>query len=458
MGTISNKTFEINGVIDTNQTVLQNLNTLCTASGCWITFDANSGKWSVIINKPGTSIKSFNDSNIIGNINISGTGISELYNAVSVEFPHKDLRDQTDYVELEIPVENRFPNELDNTLNISMQCINNPIQAQYIGVVELKQSRVDKVIEFRTDYTALGLKAGDLIDITSEMYGFTNKVFRITKMTEEDADDGSIQIQITALEYDEGIYNTSGLEYLERNKKTGIIPKSQNTALTESDFNASNRNFMLEVTQNAREHGLVISSQTTPTNTIWKLGYNEYTQSQINASGVVISWAFNSGTDLDIRCRMYSPNLGQNTIDDYLGYTGDESTGTWEISGVPVLIWGGDNTGVGVETVYVNLQKLREVYPSQQKFIVECRGNWYGTKGANPYLSAYVYNGGTVQQDGFNLYVAGSLEKSLIQGLTVTVNSNETDEAGETTLGDLMGYYVFETDTYKSYFTTTLPT
>lgn len=236
MGTISRNTFEINGVIDTNQTVLNNLNMLCTASGCWMTFDINTGKWSVIINKPGTSVKSFNDPNIIGNINISGTGISELYNAVSVEFPHKDLRDQTDYVDLEVPIEDRFPNELDNVLNISMQCINNPIQAQYIGIVELKQSRVDKVIEFRTDYSSFGLKAGDLIDVSSEMYGYVNKVFRITKIVEEDADDGSIQLSITALEYSDDIYDSSGLTYLERNKKTGIIPKSQNTALTENDL------------------------------------------------------------------------------------------------------------------------------------------------------------------------------------------------------------------------------
>lgn len=237
MSTIGTQ-FEINGVIDTNQSVMSNLNTLCTAANCWMTFDVNTGLWSVIINKPGSSIKHFDDTNIIGNITVSGTGINEYYNSVSVEFPHVDLRDTTDYIDLEIPAEDRFPNEQDNNLNITLQCINNPIQAQYIGTIELKQSRVDKVIQFRTDYTSVGLRAGDLIDISASMYGFTNKVFRITKITEEDAEDGTIQLAITALEYDANVYDTSGLIRTERNKKTGIVPKSQNAALSASDMQA----------------------------------------------------------------------------------------------------------------------------------------------------------------------------------------------------------------------------
>lgn len=234
MATLTNA-FQINGVVDTKQSVLANLNTLCTSSGCWLSYDVNTGLWSVVINRAGTSVKSFDDSNIIGNINISGSGINELYNAVSIEFPHKDLRDQTDYIDLEIPAADRFPNEIDNTLNIKLQTVNDPVAAQYIASVELKQSRVDKIIEFRSDYTALGLKAGDIIDITSDVYGYTNKEFRITKIVESDPGDGSIQLSITALEYDADVYDDSNLVRIERTKKTGIVPKASNTALTQAD-------------------------------------------------------------------------------------------------------------------------------------------------------------------------------------------------------------------------------
>ncbi len=239
MTTIQTTAFEINGAIDVSRSVLENLNTLCTASGAWLTYDITTGLWSVVINKAGNSVMSFNDTNILGNINVSGTGINEAYNKVSVDFPHKDLRDQRDYIDLVIPLANRYPNEIDNTMSISFDIINDPVQAQYIGQIELKQSRVDKVIEFRTDYSVLGLRAGDIIDVTAEMYGYNQKKFRVTKISEEDTDGGGLELSIQALEYDESIYDSSGLVREQRTKKTGIIPKSMNSALTNSDNQAT---------------------------------------------------------------------------------------------------------------------------------------------------------------------------------------------------------------------------
>lgn len=239
MTTFVSNLFAINGVISTDKSVMDNLNTMCSAAGAYLTYDISEGKWSVIINRPGTSVASFDDSNILGGINISGTGVSELYNAVTIEFPHKDLRDQTDYIDFEIDSADRFPNELDNRLNISIECVNDPIQAGYIAASELKQSRVDKIIEFRTDYTNLGLKAGDLIDVTNSVYAYTNKMFRIIKV--EEADEEGLVISISALEYDANVYSTAGLIRKIREKKTGIVPKDANTAITRSD-NAATTN------------------------------------------------------------------------------------------------------------------------------------------------------------------------------------------------------------------------
>lgn len=238
MTTIVPDIFQINGVIDPDQSVMSNLNTLCNAAGCWLTYDVNAGTWSVVINRPGDSLYSFTDSNILGPINLGGSGLSEAYNKVTVEFPHRDLRDETDYVDMVIPPTWRYPNEVDNTLHIRFDCINNPTQAKWIGAVELNQSRVDRIIEFKTDFSAIGLKAGDIIDVTAEMYGFAQKKFRITKLVEEDSDAGGIVLSITALEYDEDVYSAYDLLLEERNKVTGIIPKSMNSVVKENDAQA----------------------------------------------------------------------------------------------------------------------------------------------------------------------------------------------------------------------------
>jgi hypothetical protein len=224
---------KINGVITTDKTVLQNLNDICTACGAFLTFDVSQGKWAVIINTTGTSVKSYNDSNIIGSITVTESGVSELYNSVSLEFPHQNLRDQTDFIELSIAPEARFPNEIDNPLQIQTNLINNPVQAQYIAGVELNQTRLNKVITFTTDYTSLGLKAGELISVTSTMYGYTNKLFRVIKLEELDQD--VIGINIVANEYDPSVYNISNLVYKEKTKKTGILLKQQNETLRTLD-------------------------------------------------------------------------------------------------------------------------------------------------------------------------------------------------------------------------------
>lgn len=224
---------KINGVISTDKSVLQNLNDICTACGAFLTFDISQGKWAVVINTTGSSIKSYNNTNIIGPITVTETGVSELYNDVRMEFPHKTLRDQTDFVEVSIPSGDRYPNELDNQLQIQTNLINDPVQAQYIASVELKQSRLNKIINFTTDYTSLGLKAGDLIDVTSSIYGFTSKVFRVIQL--EEVDDDVIGINITAMEYDANVYSTAGLVFKERTKKTGILLKQQNSTLQELD-------------------------------------------------------------------------------------------------------------------------------------------------------------------------------------------------------------------------------
>lgn len=235
--------FRINGVIDTSQNVLSNMILLAQSSGCWVTYDAGTGKWSVILKQPGTSVKSFDDSNMIGEINISSSGINEIFNIAEVTFPNKDLDNTTDYVLATIPDADRFQNELDQKLTINFSTINNGAQAQLIAAHDLKQSRFDKVVDFKTDYTSLGeVKAGDIIDITSSMYGFDQKLFRIIQVTETDTDDGQLIISISASEYDSSIYDTSGLIIENRSKANGIPPKITNNELQAADQTADENN------------------------------------------------------------------------------------------------------------------------------------------------------------------------------------------------------------------------
>ena len=229
---------EINGVVDTGQNVIDNINLLCSAAGCFFTYDLQSAKWSFVLNTTGSSIHSFSDSNIIGAIQVNMRGLSEYYNRCSIEFPHKDLRDTVDTVIVETPSANLYYNEQPNELKISMPMINDPVQAQYIASRELKQSRLEMMIRFSTDYTGNGLQAGDLIDVTSSMHQFTSKVFRIIEITESDTEEGTITFDILALEYDSDVYSTSGLIRDYRTKQNGIRGQCTNDEIDQSKTDA----------------------------------------------------------------------------------------------------------------------------------------------------------------------------------------------------------------------------
>lgn len=234
------KQFEINGLIDTSNNVWDNVNEIANASGCFVTWDASIGKWSVILNTDASSVKSFDDSNIIGEINVSGTGVTELYNKASITFPNKDTRDTTDVIEVEIDSAERYPQELDNTLEIQLPIVNDPVHAQYIATRELKQSRLDLIVEFRSNFTANNLKAGELVSITNSGYGFSNKLFRIIQIEEQDEDDGNVIFSILAQEYSADIYDAD-LSYEYRSSFNGIQSQVFNAEIqTKDDFDFSN--------------------------------------------------------------------------------------------------------------------------------------------------------------------------------------------------------------------------
>lgn len=225
--------YRINGVVDTSKPVMENINDICQAGIGFLSYDIGRGAWTVTNNEPRSVSASFDDSNIIGELGVTGSGVNELFNSITIQFPHRDIKDRTDFIDLEIPTEDRFQNELDNRLNINNPLISDPLQAQYIAGVELLQNRFDKIVEFRTDYTSLGLKAGDIIEVTNDIYGFVSKKFQIIRVDEDDSE--ALVLNITALEYDDAIYDTSSLTRNNRSTQTGISPIELNDPIKELD-------------------------------------------------------------------------------------------------------------------------------------------------------------------------------------------------------------------------------
>jgi len=209
----STSPIHINGLVDVKTDVLTNMQALAEAASSWLTYDIHTGLWKVVINKAGTAVANFTDSNIIGDISISGTSLTQLNNIADVKYANTDIQDKTDFVKISIPSGDLYANEPETSLQLSLPFTNKQVVAAKIGLQALKQARVDKIISFQADYSYIMLGAGDIISVTSSPYGFSSKLFRIITVTQSEGDLGEILLDFTALEYDASVYTYDITEY-----------------------------------------------------------------------------------------------------------------------------------------------------------------------------------------------------------------------------------------------------
>ena len=121
---------------------------------------------------------------------------------------------------------------------------------------------------------------------------------------------------------------------------------------------------------------------------------------KIDADYAVFTYAFIDGEDLDTRTRVISPDIGQDA-QSHIGW-GQKNQFPFG-NPIPILEWGGDNRGTGVESVKIDLREFRKQHPSEGELKIDCRAFWYGqigTKEVN--IEAVFYKGGKMIKDGFS--------------------------------------------------------
>ena len=206
-GSATQARYRINGVIDTGKPVLDNVEKVLECCDSWMAYNAASGLWSVVINKAETSSFSFNDTNLIGEIRVSAIDINQQINQIQIEFPSKLNRDQPDLIYMETPAGLLYPNEPANRQTTTLEFTNDSVQAQYLGNRRLEQAREDLIVTITSTYPGIQVDAGDVVDITNADYGWTNKLFRVMKVSEATVDDGNLGATLELSEYNAVVYD-----------------------------------------------------------------------------------------------------------------------------------------------------------------------------------------------------------------------------------------------------------
>ena len=227
--TVTNSfTYQVNGIVDTTQDCLTNLNNLTDACDSWLQWDERLGQWGVKMNlsleQSGGStatMRVITSDHIIGGINLTPTDLKTSANKITVAFPNSDIINQTDYryyfLKDDRP-ELISPNEPDNNIDINMPFVTDSIQATYLGYRKLFMSREDVVINFSMDYSGIGIQAGEIIAVNHEWYGwvpgqynngyYPGKPFRVTQVKESKDASGFLGVQVVASSYNDSIYTT----------------------------------------------------------------------------------------------------------------------------------------------------------------------------------------------------------------------------------------------------------
>jgi hypothetical protein len=122
-----------------------------------------------------------------------------------------------------------------------------------------------------------------------------------------------------------------------------------------------------------------------------------------DADYIMVTYEFTNGQDLDTRTRIVTPDVGQDVQNDYLGWA---CQSIWPIGDPnPYFRWGGDNTGLGFESVLLDVNLFKAAYPSATQLVMDMRAFWFAVLGTNPVnVEATLWKGGAPTQTGCGGY------------------------------------------------------
>jgi hypothetical protein len=226
VGTLSKPRFRFNGLLNTSQPIMTNLQLMANSCDCLIKYNEITAEWGVIVQSPTYSVSlALDDSNIISALTITPVDISNSFNIAEVKFPDGTQQDSFNSATFDLAVIDPtllFPNEPVNKQQITLQFVNDSARAQLLANRFLKSCREDLQVQVKINYVGLQLEAGDIVTITNTNYGWSAKPFRIAKIVQEFDTDGSITAALSLMEFNASVYNDASITQFETAPNTGL--------------------------------------------------------------------------------------------------------------------------------------------------------------------------------------------------------------------------------------------
>jgi hypothetical protein len=130
---------------------------------------------------------------------------------------------------------------------------------------------------------------------------------------------------------------------------------------------------------------------------------------------MVLYFEFSLGSDFEIKTAIMNSKIPQTSyvgFNNLYGFPSNIPQGQLD----NILVWGGNNRGLGIETVLVNLSKFKQFYPNETDLKIDFRGWWNLIRGYIPVaIKAKLYKGG-------NIILPNNLYESNQTNFEITIN------------------------------------
>jgi hypothetical protein len=275
-------------------------------------------------------------------IQVNPTDLNQTFNQVEYQYPNTNIKDQLDFIF--ISLQDDLPgllseNEPVNKLGLKNDLVNNYVQAKFIAIRRLLQGREDLIITLKTDYSGIQVEAGDVIRVSNETYGWTNKLFRVSNVIEEKDAEGNLFASLTGFEYNGSIYDDD-LDI------TDFIP-ADNTGLQDPNILDQPAPPTVELVEASSIYSLNVTGVVPGAGIVRYLEFNYGTNSD-SATHIFKSTATNSNGAPLLANTSYTVNV--NDIDDpgnlYWSVTAKNDQVAIRSNSSAIVAWPGSNVSI----------------------------------------------------------------------------------------------------------------
>ena len=165
------KRYECNGFINTGDE--KDLNISDIVSNSQSIFSYTLGKFQMVSDTTGGSVKTFDDSNIYGDVTLVNDGFNSQLNELTLKYKARSQDYQDDQVFLDY--DDKYFNEPILSKEIKLKFIGTNVEAERLGTVILNKSRSTDIISFRTDTNAFSLQVNDVITVKDTYYNLNTE-------------------------------------------------------------------------------------------------------------------------------------------------------------------------------------------------------------------------------------------------------------------------------------------